>query len=83
MSGYVVPRLSEQISVRLPAGMRQALAERASANGRSSNSEVVVILADALGFSREQTTAGEKFGDRTPAVVPNEPLAGGSSTHAR
>lgn len=34
--------------MRLPAGMRDAIAERAKANGRSMNSEIVQILEDAL-----------------------------------
>lgn len=38
----------DRFNVRLPAGMRDAIAERAKANGRSMNSEIVQILQDAL-----------------------------------
>lgn len=38
----------DRFNVRLPAGMRDAIAERAKANGRSMNSEIVQILEDAL-----------------------------------
>ncbi|WP_242633954.1 Arc family DNA-binding protein [Atlantibacter hermannii] len=60
----------DRFNVRLPAGMRDAIAERAKANGRSMNSEIVQILQDALsgelpiqeilsnGIS-EETTFGE------------------------
>ncbi|MBD9984609.1 Arc family DNA-binding protein [Citrobacter portucalensis] len=38
----------DRFNVRLPAGMRDAIAERAKANGRSMNSEIIQILQDAL-----------------------------------
>lgn len=38
----------DRFNIRLPAGMRDAIAERAKANGRSMNSEIVQILEDAL-----------------------------------
>lgn len=38
----------DRFNVRLPSGMRDAIAERAKANGRSMNSEIVQILEDAL-----------------------------------
>ena len=38
----------DRFNVRLPAGMRELIAERAKANGLSMNSEIVKILADAL-----------------------------------
>lgn len=38
----------DRFNVRLPSGMREAIAERAKANGRSMNSEIVQILQDAL-----------------------------------
>lgn len=38
----------ERFTVRMPDGMRDAIAERAKANGRSMNSEIVQILEDAL-----------------------------------
>ncbi|MEX6093718.1 Arc family DNA-binding protein, partial [Morganella morganii] len=38
----------DRFNVRLPAGMRDDIAKRAEANGRSMNSEIVQILEDAL-----------------------------------
>ncbi|WFY25163.1 Arc family DNA-binding protein [Enterobacter ludwigii] len=42
----------DRFNVRLPAGMRDAIAERAKANGRSMNSEIVQILQEALDTER-------------------------------
>ncbi|EPM2821194.1 Arc family DNA-binding protein [Yersinia enterocolitica] len=39
----------ERFTVRMPDGMRGAIAERAKQNGRSMNAEIVQILEDALG----------------------------------
>ena len=38
----------DRFNVRLPNGMRDAIAERAKENGRSMNAEIVQILEDAL-----------------------------------
>ena len=38
----------DRFNVRLPAGMRDAIAERADKHGRSMNSEIVQILHDKL-----------------------------------
>lgn len=38
----------DKFVVRLPEGMREAIADRAKRNGRSMNAEVVQILQDAL-----------------------------------
>lgn len=38
----------DRFNVRLPVGMRDAIADRAKRNGRSMNSEIVQILQDAL-----------------------------------
>ena len=38
----------ERFTVRMPDGMRDAVAERAKKNGRSMNSEIVQIIEDAL-----------------------------------
>lgn len=38
----------ERFTVRMPDGLRDAIAERAKQNGRSMNSEIVQILQDAL-----------------------------------
>ncbi|EKK7058394.1 Arc family DNA-binding protein, partial [Salmonella enterica subsp. enterica serovar Schwarzengrund] len=40
----------ERFTVRMPDGMRSAIAERAKRNGRSMNSEIVQILEDALSY---------------------------------
>jgi hypothetical protein len=42
------PNFIERFTVRMPDGMREAVAERAKQNGRSMNSEIVQILDDAL-----------------------------------
>ena len=42
----------DRFNVRLPSGMREAIAERAKANGRSMNSEIVQILQEALDADR-------------------------------
>ncbi|EPN1383135.1 TPA: Arc family DNA-binding protein [Providencia stuartii] len=38
----------DKFTVRFPDGMRDEIAKRAEANGRSMNSEIVQILQDAL-----------------------------------
>lgn len=38
----------DRFNVRLPAGMRDAIADRAKRNGRSMNSEIVDILSNAM-----------------------------------
>lgn len=48
----------DKFVVRFPEGMRDAIAERAKANGRSMNSEIVQILQDAL---QDQLTMPEMF----------------------
>ncbi|WP_145568935.1 Arc family DNA-binding protein [Yersinia mollaretii] len=42
------PNFIERFTVRMPDGMRDAIADRARKNGRSMNSEIVQILQDAL-----------------------------------
>ncbi len=42
------PSFVERFTVRMPDGMRDAIAERAKRNGRSMNAEIVQILQDAL-----------------------------------
>jgi hypothetical protein len=44
-----VTRGSDQMQVRLPNGMRDALKKRAHQNRRSMNSELIVILEGELG----------------------------------
>ncbi len=41
-------QLMDKFSLRLPSGMRDAIADRADSNGRSMNSEIISILSDAL-----------------------------------
>lgn len=41
-------QMQDKFNLRFPDGMRDAIAERAKANGRSMNSEIVQILQDAL-----------------------------------
>ena len=74
-------RTDDQFNIRMPDGMRALLAERARENFRSMNSEIVMILANALGDESKAAT-GEKFGDRAPAAVNHSTaLPGGSATH--
>lgn len=42
------PALVERFTVRMPDGLRDAIAERAKQNGRSMNSEIIQILQDAI-----------------------------------
>lgn len=42
----------DKFNLRFPDGMRDAIAERAKANGRSMNSEIVQILQEALDADR-------------------------------
>lgn len=41
-------QMQDKFNLRFPEGMRDAIAERARANGRSMNSEIIQILEDAL-----------------------------------
>lgn len=38
----------DRFNVRLPAGMRDAIADLAKENGRSMNSEIIQVIQDAL-----------------------------------
>lgn len=42
-SGFI-----ERFTIRLPDGMRDAIAEKAKQNGRSMNSEIIAILENSL-----------------------------------
>ena len=60
----------DRFNVRLPSGMREAIAERAKRNGRSMNSEIVQILQDALDSDGkgirllpDQPSIGENYKD--------------------
>ena len=48
---------SEQFQLRLPDGMREALAELAARNGRSMNAEIVTALA--MYFAKEDAALKE------------------------
>lgn len=65
----IVPKGSDQIALRLPPGLRDAVKAAAKANGRSMNSEVIQILDRALRSAA--TATGAKFGDQTPAAALN------------
>lgn len=54
-------QMQDKFNLRFPEGMRDAIAARAKANGRSMNSEIVQILQDALdgGFAIHM---GDEFG---------------------
>ncbi|MEY0097812.1 Arc family DNA-binding protein [Providencia stuartii] len=46
----------DKFTVRFPDGMRDAIAKRAEANGRSMNSEILQILQDALDGTEANTS---------------------------
>ncbi|WP_277755792.1 Arc family DNA-binding protein [Rosenbergiella epipactidis] len=48
MSERFPSQTQDKFTVRFPEGMRDAIAERAKANGRSMNSEIIQILEDTL-----------------------------------
>lgn len=77
----IAKRGSDQINLRLPDGMRDRLADRAKAHMRSTNSEIVTILANALGDEGQPAT-GEGLQAKTPAAGQNDTaLQGGPATH--
>lgn len=62
----------DRFNVRLPAGMRDAISERAKSNGRSMNSEIVQILQDALdgGFNLQMDAEfGKVYNDLITSEV--------------
>lgn len=65
----IVSRDGEQVHIRVPHGMRAALAKRAAANGRAMNSEIVQILDGALRSAA--ATTGASLQADTPAVAQN------------
>lgn len=74
-------RTDTQFNLRLPDGMRSRIAERAKSNMRSANSEIVMILASALGDESRPAT-GREFGDTIPAAGSNDTACqGGPITH--
>lgn len=77
----IVSRLSEQVNLRLPDGMRQAIAARAAENGRSMNSEVIKIFERALASATAAT--GEGFADTAPAAASDRAALAGSAIDQR
>ena len=74
-------RTDEQFNIRMPDGMRKQIADRARSNLRSMNSEIVIILAHALG-NQVLSTTGKEFGDTIPAAGSNDTaLQGGPEIH--
>ncbi|HEY4467315.1 MAG TPA: Arc family DNA-binding protein [Klebsiella sp.] len=66
------PSFIERFTVRMPDGMRDAIAERAKANGRSMNSEIIQILQDALAEPCQESLAKANFaaeGNNLPPVT--------------
>lgn len=60
MSDKDNPNFVERFTIRMPDGMRDEVAARAKANGRSMNSEIIQILQDALdGTGSRPITANE------------------------
>ncbi|CAM7982476.1 Arc family DNA-binding protein [Morganella morganii subsp. morganii] len=57
-------QLQDKFNLRLPDGMKDAIAERAKENGRSINSEIVQILQDAL--IRDDISNVDDFDKSTP-----------------
>ncbi|WP_276972153.1 Arc family DNA-binding protein [Tatumella ptyseos] len=49
----------DRFNVRLPAGMREIISERAKNNGRSMNSEFIAIIERAIIPSPKQMTTSE------------------------
>lgn len=47
-AGNVVGKRADQVMLRLPDGMREAIAKRAAESGRSMNSEIVAAVEQYL-----------------------------------
>lgn len=75
-------RTADQFNIRLPDGMRERLSDRAKANLRSMNSEIIMILASALGDEGQPAT-GESLQANAPAAGHNDTaLQGDPATQA-
>lgn len=71
----------DKLLLRFPAGLRPQLERRAKANLRSMNSEIVMILASALG-DEGQTATGSSPEKASPAAATDKAACqGGSITH--
>jgi plasmid stability protein len=65
----------------MPDGMRARIAAAAKRNHRSMNSEIIMILANALGDEGQPAT-GESLQATAPAAGHSKAaLQGGSATH--
>lgn len=74
-------RTDDQFNLRMPAGMRDRLTNRAKSNMRSMNGEIVMILADALKHQGQPTT-GESLPANAPAVGHHDTaVQGGPEIH--
>ena len=62
----------DRFNVRLPAGMREAIAKRAEQSGRSMNSEIVQILSDAL--MDQQTPSTMNLKEMKELIAANKKL---------
>jgi plasmid stability protein len=67
-TGTVTNRESDKVIVRLPEGMRAALAARAASNGRSMTAEVVAALSTHLSGNTEQETLAQARGKIDEAI---------------
>ena len=74
----IAGRHAEQINLRLPTGMREALAARAVGNGRSMNSEAIQIFERAL---RGEQAAGDGPEKASPAAIRHSALQGAATTN--
>jgi hypothetical protein len=62
-SGKVVGKRADQYMLRFPEGMRDAIISRASANGRSMNTEIIAALEQYL-KGADRFAAVEAFVER-------------------
>lgn len=73
-------READKFMVRMPDGMRARLAARAKTNLRSMNSEVILILANALGDEFKPAT-GQSCQAHPAAGPCDTACQGGAITH--
>lgn len=63
----IARRNDAQVALRLPNGLRDRVQALARRNGRSTNTEIVMILDRVIKGAEAAT--GAEFGDDTPAAV--------------
>jgi predicted HicB family RNase H-like nuclease len=66
MSEKENPAFIERFTIRMPDGMRDAIAERAKSNGRSMNSEIVSILQEKITSDRFDHISSKEFLEKVP-----------------